>query len=315
MSAMREAMNGQPDSLRRMLEDTTPVAAAARRVSGRRVLLVGTGTSLHAAEQGAWLLRLAGMEAWPVSAADAATGGPFPTADDALILLTHRGTKKYTSDVLSRARERNVPTVVISRIGNPEGDLDTVPNEVSSAFTASHLGALMRLAQLAHELGAPLGRLGDVPDAVAGELAAGVTGVVPPARLLEFAGLGINAWTAAEGALKTRETSYLACEGGNAEQCLHGPSVALGTGDTLVCVDGNSAAGGRLEDLATIVSAQGSTVHRFRRLELGEPLSIFALTVVVQKIAAESAEALGTDPDSFGKDLPGRRTAWDRVRL
>lgn len=315
MSAMRETMTGQPDTLRRVLSDVAPVAPAAERLRGRRVFLVGTGTSWHAANQGAWLLRLAGVEAWPVSAADAVGGGPFPTADDALVLLSHRGTKTYTSQALRRARATDVPTVVISKIGNPEADLDTVPEEASAAFTASHLGALLRLAQLASELGAPLEALPQVPDAVAAELAAGPVGVRPPARLLEFAGTGINAWTAAEGALKTRETSYVACSGGDCEYILHGPSVALGAGDGLVCVDGGGAKSDRLEELAAVVAAQGSDVHRFSRRDLGEPLSIFPLTVIAQKIAVESAEALGTNPDSFGKDLPGRAEAWGAITL
>lgn len=314
MSAMRDTMNGQPDALRRILADTAPVGAAADRIRGRRVMVVGTGTSWHAANQGAWLLRLAEVQAWAVQAADAATNGPFPTPEDALLLMTHRGTKRYTSDVLQRARAEGVPTVVVSRVGNPEADLDTVPNETSSAFTASHLGALLRVGQLAVELGANLD-LSAVPEAVAAELAAGPTGVTPPQRLLEFAGVGLNAWTAGEGALKTRETSYVATEGGACEHILHGPSVALGAADALVCLSGGGPAAARLDDLAAVASTAGSAVHRFERTELGEPLSIFPLTVVVQKIAAECAEALGTNPDSFGKDLPGRAETWNAFRL
>jgi glutamine---fructose-6-phosphate transaminase (isomerizing) len=315
MSAMRDTMNGQPDALRRVLRDVAPVRTAAKRLMGRRVLIVGTGTSYHAANQGAWLLRMAGVEAWPVHASDAAQGGPAPTADDALVLLSHRGTKRHTSEVLRRAREAGVATVVISRQGNPEADLDTVPEERSSAFTASHLCALLRLAQLASELGAPLPALPEVPDAVAAELASEPTGVVPPARLLEFTGSGINAWTAAEGALKTRETSYVACCGGNSEQLLHGPSVALGPDDALVCLDGEAQRPTRLDDVIAVVKAQGSQVHRFTRQDLGEALSIFPLTTIVQKIAVEAAELKGANPDSFGKDLPGRAEAWTGIQL
>ena len=47
----------------------------------------------------------------------------------------------------------------------------------------------------------------------------------------------------------------------------------------------------------------------------GESLSIFPLTVAVQRIALESAEALGTDPDAFGYDVPGRKEAWEAVEL
>jgi len=315
MSHMREAMQAQPGALRRVLDDTAPVTSAAERLRGRRVLLVGTGTSWHAAQQGSWLLRHAGLDAWAVPAADAACGGPAPGPQDALVLLSHRGTKRYTSQVLQAARATGIPTVTISKIGNPDADLDTSPEEQSSAFTVSHLCALMRVAQLATELGASLGDLTAVPGAVAAELDAGATGVAPPRRLLELIGSRINASTAAEGALKTRETSYAACSGGDAEHFLHGPSVALGEGDTLVVLDGGGPESSRLTDIGTVVTAQGATVHHERRSDLGESLSIFPLTVVVQKIAVEFAEALGTNPDSFGKDLPGHSEAWASIAL
>jgi hypothetical protein len=79
---------------------------------------------------------------------------------------------------------------------------------------------------------------------VASALAVPPPEVRAPARLLEFTGAGINAWTAAEGALKTRETSYVATEGLSAEQLLHGPGVALRPGDGLVALDGGGAGSG-----------------------------------------------------------------------
>lgn len=314
MSVMRETMAAQPEVLRQVLDDRRGLESAARRLVGRRVLVVGTGTSWHAANQGAWCLRLGGVDAWAVPAADAAAGQPFPEDGDALLLLSHRGTKLFTSEVLDRARAAGVPTVLISKRGNPDADLETVPEEVSSAFTASHLAALMRVAQLAEQLGASLGALDDVPDAVATELVRGPVGVEPPKRLLEFAGVGINAWTAAEGALKSRETALVASEGLACESILHGPAVALGAEDALVCLDGGGGSQ-RLKQLADVARAQGTVVHEFARLELGETLSIFPLTVIVQKIAAEAAETLGTNPDSYGRDLPGRDAAWGAIKL
>src|SRR5919197_643215 len=133
VSAMRETMPQQPALLRELLADATPVAAAALRLEGRRVLLVGTGTSWHAANHGAWFLREAGVEAWAVEAVDAALHGPLPGADDALVLLSHRGTKRYTSAVLERARAAGAATVVISRRGSPGVDIETSDPERSSA--------------------------------------------------------------------------------------------------------------------------------------------------------------------------------------
>jgi glucosamine--fructose-6-phosphate aminotransferase (isomerizing) len=314
MSAMRETMAGQPAALRAILDDTGPVDSAARAIGGRRVWLVGTGTSWHAANHGAWMLGPTGVDARAAQAADVAAYGPVPGEGDALVLLSHTGAKRDANTVLERARAAGVPCV---RVGarNTGADLETVERESSSAFTASHLGAMLRLAQLARALGADLGDLDAVPDAVAAALDAPGPGVAPPARLLELTGAGPNQWTAAEGALKVREAARVAAEGLAVEQLLHGPAVALGADDALVCLDGGGPLADRLEELAGLAEAGGVRVHRVTAPELGEPLSVFPLTVAVQRIALEAAETLGTDPDAFGYDVPGRKAAWEAVEL
>jgi glucosamine--fructose-6-phosphate aminotransferase (isomerizing) len=47
----------------------------------------------------------------------------------------------------------------------------------------------------------------------------------------------------------------------------------------------------------------------------GELLSVFPLTAAVQRIALEAAESLGTNPDSFGRDLAARAHALDGIDL
>ncbi|HYV15886.1 MAG TPA: hypothetical protein VE972_07690 [Conexibacter sp.] len=313
-SAMRATMARQPQELRRLLDDGDRAAQAAERLAGRRVLLAGTGTSWHAANHGAWLLRAAGVEAWPIQPLEAASGGVRPGEGDALVLLSHTGAKRYSAELLATARAAAVPTVAIGGIDAPGVDLPTVARETSAAYTASHLAALLRLAQLAVALGAALD-LAPIPDAVAAALDGPRPGVAPPRRLLEYAGAGTNAWTAAEGALKVRETARIASEGLMVEQFLHGPAVALDARDTLVCLDGGGPGAERLEAVATVVEAGGAQVHRIAATELDEQLSIFPLTVAVQRIALECAEALGTDPDAFGYDVPGREAVWERLAL
>ena len=88
MSAMRETMWRQPDDLRRVLGDTEPAERAAGRIAGRRVLISVTGTSWHAANHGAALLRLAGVEAWAVQPDESVLHGPAADREDALILLS-----------------------------------------------------------------------------------------------------------------------------------------------------------------------------------------------------------------------------------
>jgi glutamine---fructose-6-phosphate transaminase (isomerizing) len=315
VSAMRATMARQPAELRRLLAESDTAARAAEPLAGRRVLLAGTGTSWHAANHGAWLLRAAGIEAWAIQPMDAAVGGVRPQREDALILLSHTGIKRYSAELRDTAHAAEVPTLAIGGIDQPGVDLPTVERERSSGYTASHLGALLRLAQLATALGADLGPLDGVPDAVADELARPSRGIAPPARLLEYCGAGPNAWTAEEGALKLRETARIATEGLMVEQLLHGPAVALDARDALVCLDGGGPGAERLDAVASVVEAAGATVYRIVTRELGEPLSIFPLTVAVQRIALEAAEALGTDPDAFGYDVPGREAAWERLVL
>src|SRR5437763_10744047 len=135
---MARTMVRAPNDLRRIVADAAPVAEASARIAGRRVFVVGTGTSWHAANQGAYFLRLAGVDALAMSAADCALWGPRPSRPDALVLLSHRGTKRFTSDVLKRARGDGVPTVAIGGEGAPGVDIATVTQETSPTFTASH---------------------------------------------------------------------------------------------------------------------------------------------------------------------------------
>jgi len=166
VSAMRQTMDGQAGALAGILGDEEPVMAVAERLRGRRVLAIGTGTSWHAASQAAVLLRAAGLDASAAQSADAAVDGPLPGAGGALLAFTHTGAKRYTALAAERARARGADVIQISGVGVGGADLATVEQERSSAYTASHLGALLRAAQLARVLGADLGGLSAIPAAV-----------------------------------------------------------------------------------------------------------------------------------------------------
>ena len=307
---MRETMWRQPAELERLLADRPPVEALAARLAGRRVFLVGTGTSWHAANHGVWFLREAGVDAVAVQAIDAALYGLWAKPGDAVVVMSHGNRKLYATRVIEEMRAAGIECVVITGLGVRGGDLETVEMERSAAFTASHTGALMRLAQLAELLGAELGDLARVPRAVEAVLEGPGLGVEPPERILEFGGVGPNQWTAAEGALKVREACYIATEGLSVEQLLHGPAVALQRGDVLVALDGGGPGSERVEKVAAAGAVAGATVHSARAQELGEHLSVFPLLVHVQRIALELAETLGINPDIFRRD---QHTAWDDV--
>jgi glutamine---fructose-6-phosphate transaminase (isomerizing) len=312
---MRATMWRQPEDLRGLLADAEPAERVAERLSGRRIVAVGTGTSWHAANHAVWLLRAAGVEATAVQAMDAALYGLPLREGDAVLVMSHRNTKRFSSQVLEKLRAAGAgPVIVIGGRTSPGVDIETVEPERCAAFTASHLGALMRLAQLATALGAPFGDLKRVPEAVEEALERPLQ-IEPPQRLVEFVGAGPNQWTAAEGALKTRETSRIATEGLSVEQFFHGPSVAVDERDWLVCLDGGGPGSERLDAVATAAEACGARTTVVRETALEEPLSIFPLTVCVQRIALELAEQVGADPDVFGYDVPGRKEAWTALTL
>jgi len=314
-SVMRATMWRQPDDLRGLLADGGAVEQAAERLAGRRVVAVGTGTSWHAANHAVWLLREADVDAVAVQAMDAALYGFQARKGDAVLVMSHRNTKRFSSQVLEQLRDAGAgPVVVVGGRGSPAVDVETVEQERCAAFTASHLGALMRLAQLARALGARLDGLEDVPSAVEAALEREL-GVEPPPRLLEFVGAGPNQWTAAEGALKVRETSRIATEGMSVEQFFHGPSVAIDERDQLVCLDGGGPGSERLRAVAAAAEACGARVRLVEETALPEALSIFPLTVCVQRFALELAEQVGADPDVFGYDVPGRKEAWTALAL
>src|SRR5271166_839535 len=164
-SAMRQTMEGQSAALAGILADNGPVTAAAERLRGRRVLAIGTGTSWHAAHQAAAFLRAAGVDASAEQSANAAIDGPLPGENGALLAFTHTGAKRYTAVAVQAARSQGAEVVQISGVGIEGADLETVARERSAAFTASHLGALARAAQLAVALGADLPALSDLPSA------------------------------------------------------------------------------------------------------------------------------------------------------
>ena len=160
MSHMRTTMGTQPNELRRLVADPDPARAAAERIAGRRTYLVGIGTSWHAAHHGAWFLRDAGLDAWALHSADVAPYARRFDAADAVIVLSHTGHTGYTAQTLDRAHEAGAAVVHVTGIG-AGGDIETVAPETSYAYTASHTGVLMRLAQIA---------LGDPHDARARHL-------------------------------------------------------------------------------------------------------------------------------------------------
>ena len=246
---MYDAIMRQPEAMEDMLKKhantVQPVAAELARK--RRIYLVGIGTSWHAAlVAGHWFRKFAGNG--PVievlHSFEFCAYPPPLGEDDAVVVISHRGTKTFSYLALEMAKSNGAYTIAITstdpgpRITVADVQLQTVAQERSAAFTISYTAGLLVLGMLASALGSWTDQSGDVAQLRArlDEIPAAMEQVT--ARLSELqratrrfqsrerficAGWGPNTASAYEVALKIKETSACDSEGLQIEQLLHGP--------------------------------------------------------------------------------------------
>lgn len=339
---MYQTMHRQPADVRRLLstEGWAAAAEAAQRIdAARRIHVVGIGTSFHAAQVGEWLLRAAGRDAHAVPSFDFAL---YPEAypisiDDAVIVMAHSGVKTYSTRSLERATHAGAARISIGSLTaehpGSQQVLRTVEREKSAAFTASHLGAMTVLAQVATRLGAPLrAGLEALPEQIEQVLSrqAEVTPVAQDAaqRRIYAVGAGPNAATATEAVIKAREAAQAWIDGLPIEQFLHGPLVAVNADDVAVVVNVPGAAFGRVSEIARVLDAIGARLwlvgagveglpaaRVFALPELPEVLSPLLAVVPIQMLAYELAVVRGIHPDLFRRDDPRYAAALGLLKL
>ncbi|MBO0918816.1 SIS domain-containing protein [Streptomyces laculatispora] len=264
-TALYDMIHTQADAIAR-LADTDLSIPAERLAGARRILLIGTGTSQHAAELGAMMLVHAGMDArWSSAAQFARWGAPLRDGD-AVVVITHTAETAFALTCREQALATGVPVVSVTGIGSGWADaIETVERERSETYTASYTAALAALAGIAARLGAEqygpqaLRRTAEaVREAVADP---GIDGIAIPARSLALIGAGPWGVTAREGALKIREASRTLAEGFEAESFLHGSAVPFGTSDGLVLLEPAQDPDGLVAALGKAARAEGITVH------------------------------------------------------
>jgi glucosamine--fructose-6-phosphate aminotransferase (isomerizing) len=302
-TALAQTIAAQPEALSRILgiQLTEPVRALA---GADRIWLVGTGTSQHAAELGALMLRDAGAETHWLSSAAFARDGPLLGRRDAVIVISHTTETSFARAARARASEARARLITITGAGRgwPEA-IPTVTAESSETYTASYTVALLVLARLSVKLGADsfsAHEIAAVPARVRAAIArAQQAELIVPERVLIVAGVGPAAITAREGALKFREAARVLSEGYEAEYLLHGGAVPLTAADGLLALTPGEDPDGLLPRLAAAAAQAGVRVA-----ELDEPasgcrlLDQIPLTTQLQVLACRAAEERGKNPDT-----------------
>ena len=338
---MYDAITAQPDAIASVIDSQRELCAeVGRTLAGkRRIHIVGIGTSWHAALVGASIMT-DGPEAFAHNSFEFCTATPSVSADDAVIVISHRGTKRSSYDALDVAVSRGAYTVAVTstdpgpRIQVAEVGIRTVEQETSAAFTVSYTTALTALAMLNLAMAGTLNDsdngMADLPQHVAQILAAEdeVKAVVADhsdRRRFISAGWGGNTANAYEVALKIKETSRADCEGFQIEQLLHGPFCSLDPECLLTLIAAPGDDRGRALDLTNAAVALGAPVWAlsnrpdgglaeagarvFRLPVVPWYLAPIASVVPLQLFTYHLALARGTHPDLFQQDVPGQAAA------
>jgi glutamine---fructose-6-phosphate transaminase (isomerizing) len=294
----------QPEELERLLDAPIPRDLIERLLRARRLWLVGTGTSQHAAELGAWMLHDAGRAAHAMSSMHFVNWAPPINPRDALILISHNAGAEtaFAGAAWTLAMGAGMRVVSVTRReGRLPHAIETVHKESSHTYTVSYTAALLQLARLAHALGAPTFApevVARVPDAVRSAIADPRTqAIAQPERLLVLAGEGPASVTSREGALKVREAARFPAEGYDIEYLLHGHAVPLNASDHLVTLDPPDTQGLTL-GVEHAARAAGVPVTRLEEpSELPALLAQIPLTVRLQLLALRWANERGQNPD------------------
>lgn len=303
----------------------------------RPLLLAGIGTSLHACRVAAyWVAELSGGRLRPTAleAHELALHGQL-RPDDQLVVVSHRGTKRFPNELLSRATAVGATTVLVTGWGNPspsaEFVLRTCPDERAGTHSVSYLTALAVLGRLvARLLGSEADPFAQALTSVPSVIAETLEYPVPTEAAERLAhrepivvtGFGIDAITAEEAALKLKEGTYIFAEGMSEEFALHGTPAVFDRRMAAVLITPGRDDGGRLQELRGLLQELGLDILtlgdegadlRFAKVDyLLRPL---VAIVPLQRLVGELARLKGSNPDSIRADQPPWLMAVPKVHL
>jgi glucosamine--fructose-6-phosphate aminotransferase (isomerizing) len=316
--ALDRQIRSQPEAIEHMITSPSVRDQVRQAAEGlhraRRLWLVGTGTSQHAAELGVAMLAEAGRAATAVPAMQFVTRAPVIGPKDGVIVITHTGETSYALAARAQAFTAGLDTVTITKRGTDFPDvIETVEPETSETYTVSYTTAVIALALIAQELGAEQFSddvLREVPAAVQDAIDDPSIDPVPrPDRVLIVTGAGVAATTAREGALKVREAARVLAEGYDVEYLLHGSAVPLDRRDhllTLTPPDEPLVAG-----IGAAASQEGLGVTVLREpSRLPVVLAQLPLTARLQLLALRLAREGGHDPDRVIVGSWGDEALW-----
>lgn len=351
---MHAAIAAQPALVEQVLRESQAAVdeAADAAAPKKRIIFVGIGTSLHAAQVAEHFLRHLTAGRAEARAEQSFEFVQYPLAlsrDDAVIVITHTGTTSYSIAALRAANAAGALTVAITGQDTSEviheaaHVITTCEQEVCFAYTKSYSTALAALARFAIRVAERRGgnttaaadQLARLPEIMRQALGteARMREIATQAALRErviLFGAGPNWATALEGALKIKETSYAAADASENEQILHGPFSEIDSRATLVAL----LAGVPADERARTVLISAGEI-RALRVAIAVPaanrdlavefvaeippcpewLSPLVLLIPVQWLTYYIAVERGINPDTGRQDQAGHARAHTLYKL
>jgi glucosamine--fructose-6-phosphate aminotransferase (isomerizing) len=246
-----DAIRAQPALIEKVLAGREALKRASDAIAEKdRITFVGIGTSLHAAQLAElWMREFTAGRIWPhFEQSFELVNHPIAFGPrDAVVVITHTGTTTASIAALRAARASRALTIAITgqmagettgvEIHGADFHIETCDQEVSFAYTKSYTTALAALALMIQRVaehkklltqGIDLRSIDRIPEFVRQTLTLEpqireiAKQIAPLARIVLF-GAGVGWPTAREGALKIKESCYIAAEGFETEEVLHGP--------------------------------------------------------------------------------------------
>lgn len=309
----------QPEYVRN-LAVLGPWSHLAGRFAGRRPVLTGCGTSFFAARLAAAHLAEAGRPVPAVQAFELLRAPRLAAHGDLIVALSHSGSTAAVLDLLARAREEHLPTLLIT--GFPEsaaaGMADAVAatgyaEELSWCHTISFTLASLTALGVVHTLDGANPAAPDLDGVAQGIEAAlarrddirSLASTVASATSVWLLGAGPTEPLAHEFGLKLCEAAYIPAQPLELEQFFHGYVPAMEPGAAVIAALPADVRT-RRDDLRRVAEIVG--LHLIDIAGLvgpgGAPVSAWAQAAALQLLTFEVSAVRGTDPDHLRREDP-----------
>lgn len=315
--AMEEMIYAEPGLVEPILASSAAVEAAESIREGGPVVIVGCGTSEHAALAGAVLIPGA-------RARDAFEASLDPQTGGVCIGVSHEAGTEATLKALQAASYNGARTILITAKPDavaggelaPDIVIDTPLVDTSWCHTVGYVSPLLVFTAVADAADAATctrviadtlehrARLTDAARALAS------------VERLIVTGSGVDEITARELSLKVEEGLHVPTTPLGLEKVLHGhlPAADATTGIIVLRIDPTAAAARdkRAQDVLAAVAELGMPAVTVDALPEGHPL--LAGAIALQLLTLELVHQAGTNPDLIRREQPAYKAAADAAR-